>query len=83
MIGNSTELVAWIHDNLPALDETRFEQWQAETATAAALSAEIHVRIHTPGIPDRTTHITLTAAPIADTDADCPPRIPSPAPDPT
>ncbi|MEV0297093.1 hypothetical protein [Nocardia sp. NPDC050710] len=80
MIGNSTELVAWIRKNLPALDETRFEPWQAETATPAALSTEIHVRIRTPGIPDRTTHVTLTAAPTAA--ADCPPRTPSSAPDP-
>ncbi|WP_433204690.1 hypothetical protein ACQP1G_16435 [Nocardia sp. CA-107356] len=57
-------MVAWIEANLPELDEDRHHPWQAIPASPGAVTAGIDVRIHSPGIPDRTTNIALSAEPL-------------------
>ncbi|WP_433678183.1 hypothetical protein [Nocardia sp. CA-119907] len=64
MIGDARGLVAWIQANLPELDEDRHHPWQAIPASPGALTAGIDIRIHSPGVPDRTTNIALSAEPL-------------------
>ncbi|MFI6218756.1 hypothetical protein ACIBCD_42670 [Nocardia brasiliensis] len=65
MIGNTTQLLAWIEANLPALDEDRFGPWQAHPATPDAITARVDVRIRSRGVRDRHTVILLSAAPLS------------------
>ncbi|TQM32726.1 hypothetical protein [Nocardia bhagyanarayanae] len=65
MIRYSTDLVAWIEDNLPELDEDRHHPWQAiPSSRLGTVTAGIDLRIHSPGRPDRTASITLSAEPV-------------------
>ncbi|MFI2478688.1 hypothetical protein [Nocardia xishanensis] len=65
MIRYSTDLVAWIEDNLPELDDARHHPWQATPPSRpGAITAGIDLRIHSPGKPDRTTSIALSAEPL-------------------
>ncbi|MFD4407715.1 hypothetical protein ACFWPH_33620 [Nocardia sp. NPDC058499] len=61
------QLVQWIQDCLPPIDEDRRHPWLAEPATPGALVAHIDVRVHVPGYTDRATRFTLSA-PVLDTD---------------
>ncbi|WP_435591876.1 hypothetical protein [Nocardia sp. bgisy118] len=74
MIANAAELMAWIQNHLPELDEHRYHPWQAEPPVPGALVAWVQVLIRTPGRADALTSITLTAAPIHDEPAPAPPR---------
>ncbi|WP_433622099.1 hypothetical protein [Nocardia sp. CA-120079] len=80
MISSGEDMLAWIETNLPELDEDRFGPWQAVPATPDARTAHISVRIHSPGTADRTTTITLSAAPI-DLMPGAPRDFPAPQPD--
>ncbi|WP_063047940.1 hypothetical protein [Nocardia pseudovaccinii] len=82
MIASGRQLLAWIETNLPDLDEDRFGPWRAEpAATAGALTAHIHVRIHSPGTPDRITTVTLSATPDSPDAGRAPRNLNAPQPD--
>ncbi|WP_406238497.1 hypothetical protein [Nocardia sp. NBC_01009] len=66
MIASGKALLAWIEANLPALDEDRFGPWQTGPAVPDAVTADIEVRIQSPGTVDRTTTIALSATPVTD-----------------
>ncbi|WP_280465726.1 hypothetical protein [Nocardia brasiliensis] len=67
MIGDSTQLLAWIEANLPTLDEDRFGPWQAQPGRPGAISARVDVRIRSRGVHDRHAVIVLSAAPLSGT----------------
>ncbi|MEV6072059.1 hypothetical protein AB0L82_36435 [Nocardia sp. NPDC052001] len=63
VIRDATSLIAWIESALPAVDPDAFGPWLAQSPTAGALVAMVHIRVESASLPARVISVALAARP--------------------